>query len=124
MKRPLVALGILALTLAVLGGCPGPAQYATQLAVCTETSKSWEEYVPCCSAVARGAGRDPSFCLPDRDADALVPQLTQDSGSLADAAVRPSALEQQIIDDMDASAQRSLALLDAGLEALKKEAGQ
>jgi hypothetical protein len=46
-----------------------PAEYGAMLAVCTETSKSWEEYEPCCVEVARMHQRDPSFCLRDGGAE-------------------------------------------------------
>lgn len=44
-----------------------PAAYATDLAVCEQTAKSWDEYEPCCIAVARRYERDPSFCMRPSD---------------------------------------------------------
>ena len=68
MKKFFAILGVMLAALVV--GCPAekPAEYAAGLALCTETSKSWDEYEPCCETVARQYGRDPSFCLRDADA--------------------------------------------------------
>ena len=68
MKTTLVVLLALG---ALLVGCPTPAKYGTELAVCLETSKSWAQYEPCCIATAHRYQRDPSFCLQDAGAPAL-----------------------------------------------------
>lgn len=45
------------------------ADYGQELAACQANSTSWDNYEPCCMAVARRNHRDPSFCLRENDPD-------------------------------------------------------
>jgi hypothetical protein len=47
------------------------ATYGKDLAACRLNSTSWDQYEPCCFAVARRQKppRDPSFCLRENDPD-------------------------------------------------------
>lgn len=76
----------------VLLACLQPPKYGAQLAACTELSRTWDEYEPCCIDVARRNGRDPSFCLREKDAGTsadliqyIHDNLVKDAGPDGDA---------------------------------------
>lgn len=91
--RALRTIAILGATLAVacsdlgskIESAEKAAAFGKELSACRLNSTSWDQYEPCCFAVARKQKppRDPSFCLRENDPDkpgAMVPDAPAKDG--------------------------------------------